>query len=182
MPNKFTHSAKIFKLQDVFQNRRSMKVETSRNFQEPSSSAAISNDGHLGRNTSKRQGIKLNTVHPVGISSLHTELHGNSLLHTRQKVYRLQRQKKSNWIPPICTFKLGPDGFISCIHASVLPHYKTQTYQALHYGVKAFRKPNNRYTKCLKFLLYICTHEWWPQKRVPLHSNIIFDSHASTGQ
>jgi len=51
-----------------------------------------------------------------------------------------------------------------------------------HYGVKAFRKPNNRYTKCLKFLLYICTHEWWPQKRAPLHSNIIFDSHAFTGQ
>ena len=28
----------------------------------------------------------------------------------------------------------------------------------LHCGVKALRKPNNRYTKCLKFLLQICTH------------------------
>jgi hypothetical protein len=60
-----------------------MKVETSRSFQDSSSSAAISNDVHLGRNTLERQGIKLNTVHPVGLSSLHTELHGNSLLQTR---------------------------------------------------------------------------------------------------
>ena len=53
MPNEFTHSAKIFKLQDVFQNRRSMKVENSRSLQDPSSSAAVFKDGHLGRDTSE---------------------------------------------------------------------------------------------------------------------------------
>jgi len=83
MPNKSTYLATIFKLQDVFQNRRSMKVETSRSFQYPSSSAAISNDGHLRRNTLERQGVKLKTVRPVGLSSLHTELRGNSLLQIR---------------------------------------------------------------------------------------------------
>jgi hypothetical protein len=86
MPNKFIYLAKICKLQDVFQNRRSMKVETSRSFQCPRSSAAISNNGHLGRKTLERQGIKLNTERPVGLSSLHTELHGNTLLQIRQKV------------------------------------------------------------------------------------------------
>jgi hypothetical protein len=83
MPNKFIPLAKIFKLQDVFENRRSMKVETSRSFQDPISSAAISSAGHLGRNTLELQVIKVNTVHPVGLPSLHTELHDNILLRIR---------------------------------------------------------------------------------------------------
>jgi hypothetical protein len=44
MPDTFTHLAKIFQLQDVFQNRRSITVETSRSFQDVSSCAVISND------------------------------------------------------------------------------------------------------------------------------------------